>query len=441
MMRKIVFYAVLVTVLSLSLVLSVAAEKINPPVPNTLSAAGAVPMAPAGHASPPTTPATLVNDGSFENGPPPGSAWTEVTNSTCEWIGDWSGVWGAGAKDGTFDFWAGGYCGGTPASSSVAQSGIAVPATDNMLHFWIMSYRPDPDDPDLDQAYLQVNGVTVWTYDLIVANDTFPNWVEKTFDMSPYANQNVELKFGANSAGASTGNIRFDYISIGEPPPPPERCSAGYHVVTLWTEGFEGSFPPAGWTVANTTANCVNGYPAWNNTDPGARGNLTGGSGLFAIADSDNCGSSVSMNTEMWTPALNLVNYTDARVGFNLDYYSYSGTETTALDVSTDAGSTWANVHSWAASARGPRTYESPNLDGAGQNDVIVRWHYVAGWDWWWEVDDVTITACEPDTPTAVNMSSVEASPASVPTSLPLSVIPAAVAAVGAAWYAWRRRR
>ncbi|QLQ04843.1 MAG: hypothetical protein HZY76_01155 [Anaerolineae bacterium] len=46
---------------------------------------------------------------------------------------------------------------------SVSQAGIAVPATDNMLHFWIISYRPDADDPDLDQAYLKVNGTTVWT--------------------------------------------------------------------------------------------------------------------------------------------------------------------------------------------------------------------------------------------------------------------------------------
>ncbi len=438
-MRKIVLYAVMVTVLSLSLVLGVAAEKVNPPVANTLSAAGAVSVVPV-PAGPAAAPAALVNDGSFENGPPPGSAWTEATSQPCEWIGDWSGVWGVAAKDGMMDYWAGGYCGGAVTSSSVAQAGIAVPATDNMLHFWILSYRPDPDDPDLDQAYLRVNNVDVWTYDLTVANDTYPNWVEKTVDLSAYAGQNVELKFGANSAGAQTGNIRFDFISIGEPPPPPERCAAGYHVVTLFTEAFEGAFPPAGWTVANSTTGCTNGFPAWNNSDPGARGNLTGGSGLFAIADSDNCSSSVAMDTQMWTPQLNLVNYADARVGFNLDYYVFSGSETAALDVSTDAGSTWANVYSWAASARGPRTYESPNLAGTGQSDVIVRWHYVAGWDWWWEVDNVVVTACEPDTPTAVSMSSVEASPVAPLSALPLAAIPAALALAGAVWVARKRR-
>ncbi len=439
-MRKVILYAFLVTILCLSLVTAVVASKADPPAPNSLSRmSGFAPARPATVVSSPGSPNTLVNDGSFENGPPPGSAWTEVTNVACEWIGDWSGVWGAAAKDGMMDFWAGGYCGGTPATSYVSQAGIAVPASDNDLRFWYMAYRPDADDGDNDRAYLNVNGSQVWTLPLLQASNTYPNWVEVVLPMAAYAGQNVSLEFGGISEGASTGNIRYDFISFGEPPPPPERCAAGYHVVTLMTESFEGSFPPAGWTVADSTSGCTNGFPAWNNSDPGARGNLTGGSGLFAIADSDNCSSSVAMDTQMWTPQLNLVNYADARVGFNLDYYSFSGSETTALDVSTDAGATWSNVHSWTTSARGPRTYESPNLDGAGQNDVIVRWHYVAGWDWWWEVDEVVVTACEPDQPTAIGLASVAASPAPV-TVLPYA-IPAIAALAGLAWAARKRTR
>ena len=211
--------ALLVVLLSTALVVS--ADKGEPPgvLPNSLSLSGAsAPPARPIHVSPPQNPDALVNDGSFENGPPPGSAWTEVTNVACEWIGDWSGVWGAGAYDGVNDFWAGGYCNGTPATSSVSQAGIAVPATDNDLRFWYMSYRPDPDDGDNDRAYVNVNGTPVWTLALIQANNTFPNWVEVVVPMGAYAGQNVTLEFGAISEGASTGNIRYDYISFGTPP-------------------------------------------------------------------------------------------------------------------------------------------------------------------------------------------------------------------------------
>lgn len=346
-------------------------------------------------ALPPRLPETLINDGSFENGPPPTSAWTEVTNSACEWIGDWSGAWGAGAYDGSLDFWAGGYCGGVATSSSVSQAGIPVPATDNNLHFWYMSYRPDPDDPVNDDfAYVRVNGTIMWTLPLTVANDTFPSWVEVVLPLAAYASQNVTLQFEAVSGGAATGNIRYDFIQIGEPPPPPPRCPDGYEEITvLSTEGFEGSFPPAGWTVSNSTSGCGNGYPGWNNSDPGARGNLTGASGLFAIADSDNCGSSVSMNAEIWTPPIDLTNLVAPEVAFNLDYYRLGDTAT--LDLSTNGGSSWSNIYTWTGSARGPRSFSAP-FAGDGQAGAIVRWHYVSGWDWWWQIDDVTVTACQP---------------------------------------------
>ncbi len=221
----------------------------------------------------------------------------------------------------------------------------------------------------------------------------------------------------------------------------PPRCPANYHEVTLVSEAFEGNFPPAGWVVANSTTNCASpGVPDWTNTDPGVRGNLTGGSGLFAVADSDACGSGVAMNAQMWSPVLNLTNFMTPRVSFKYDYNDLGSADTGALDFSTDGGSTWANINTWTTDARGPATYEN-TFAADGQANTVVRWHYIAGWDWWWEVDDVTITACEPDTPTAVSMSSVEASPVAPLSALPLAAIPAALAAVaGAVWVARKRR-
>jgi hypothetical protein len=171
--------------------------------------------------SPPVAAGITVNDGSFEYGPPPDSLWTEITNSACEWIGDWSDIWGVPAYDGKYDFWAGGYCSGIPTTSSVEQD-IAVPVDDTDLTFWYMSYRPDDDDPTVDDwAYITVDGTEVWHLDFIQANDTFPNWVQDTLDLSAYAGLTIHIKFGAVSTGDLTGNIRFDYIGVPTYPPGP----------------------------------------------------------------------------------------------------------------------------------------------------------------------------------------------------------------------------
>jgi hypothetical protein len=225
---------ILGTIVALTMVVALvssafAAAPRGPAGPNTLTATGQAlrPATGAAPQSPPVADAITVNDGSFEYGPPPASLWTEVTNSACEWIGDWSDVWGVAAHDGRYDFWAGGYCNSIPTTSSVEQD-LAVPVDDTSLTFWYLAYRPDADDPTPDDyAYVTVNTAAnaeteVWRLDFIQANDTFPNWVEATIDLSAYAGLTVHIKFGAVSTGELTGNIRYDYI--GAPTYPPGPC-------------------------------------------------------------------------------------------------------------------------------------------------------------------------------------------------------------------------
>jgi hypothetical protein len=167
---------------------------------------------------------TLINDGSFELGPPPASAWTEENNSSCERIGDFSGEWYVSAYDGVFDYWAGGYCVNDtsgmpePVISSVTQV-VTVPADETTLSFYYIAFRPDPDDdpPDGDRAYVSVDGVEVWTLDFIRANNTYPFWEGPvTVDLSPFAGQSISLCFGGIPVGEVTGNARFDYIEFIE---------------------------------------------------------------------------------------------------------------------------------------------------------------------------------------------------------------------------------
>ncbi|MEO8195263.1 MAG: hypothetical protein ABI689_00930 [Thermoanaerobaculia bacterium] len=190
---------------------------------------------------------------------------------------------------------------------------------------------------------------------------------------------------GAPSTATSTATVNVTL----------NRCPAGSTEVAVLTEDFEGTFPPTGWTVTNSTTGCT-GVPEWINTDPGANGNLTGGSGLFANADSDQCGSGSIMNTQMWTAPLDFTGLTNPMVSYYTDYNDIATTSDVAdLDFSTDGGATWSNLLSWNEDHRGPLLVEQP-FAADGQANTLVRWNYTdATWDWWWQVDSVRVTACE----------------------------------------------
>jgi hypothetical protein len=184
---------------------------------------------------PPAGTRALINDGSFELGPPPASAWTEVTDRTCEWIGDFGSAWYVSSWDGYVDFWAGGYCvnpntgENEPATTSVTQN-ILIPIGQTTLSFYYIAFRPESDDVPLDgdRAYAAVNGIEVWTLPFTQANNTYPSWVGPiTVDLSAFAGQSVALSFGGVSVGLVTGNARIDYIQLLPGATPTQATSWG----------------------------------------------------------------------------------------------------------------------------------------------------------------------------------------------------------------------
>ena len=167
-------------------------------------------------------------------------------------------------------------------------------------------------------------------------------------------------------------------------------CTApGYYLNVIGVnEPFDATTAPAGWTSTNNGGTC-----SWVFNNPGGRSNLTGGSGNFAIADSDACGSGTTMSTTLTSPAFDVSSLSTVNMEFKYDYYNLSSSEVAAVDISADNGTTWTNLFSWNSSHRGPATYSqdvSSLIGGATQ--AKLRWRYGApGWDWWWELDDVFV--------------------------------------------------
>ena len=174
-------------------------------------------------------------------------------------------------------------------------------------------------------------------------------------------------------------------------------CSApgyGYHYAGA-TQPFDGATAPPGWTVDDKAGN----GQTWVFNDPGARGNKTGGTGGFAIIDSDHYGSGNTQDSSLVSPVTDFSARTHPILSFRTDWYGYTG-QAGDLDLSVDGGTTWSNLKHYTASERGPRTETVDLSAAAGKSAVQVRFHFTGKFGYYWQVDDVFLgdRSCDPAT-------------------------------------------
>ncbi|WP_018811591.1 S8 family serine peptidase [Salinispora pacifica] len=169
-----------------------------------------------------------------------------------------------------------------------------------------------------------------------------------------------------------------------------ESCTAagysGSYDDPLLTEDFADSTAPEGWSVVNRTEE-----GGWTFEDLGERGNLTGGSGGFAIIDSDELGLGNSQDTDLVSPTVDLSGTPAPVLRFNSDWRALGLNDSADIDVTTDGGETWTNVWHQTSSLRGPRVEEVPLTPAAGASEAQVRFRFAGTFAWWWQVDDVIL--------------------------------------------------
>ncbi|MFE7213722.1 carboxypeptidase regulatory-like domain-containing protein [Streptomyces sp. NPDC001698] len=159
------------------------------------------------------------------------------------------------------------------------------------------------------------------------------------------------------------------------------------------TETFDGTTAPTGWTVDDPTGN----GQTWVFDNPQKRANSTGGSGNFAIVDSDYYGPRNSQDTSLISPVTDMSGNANPSVSFASDYYRF-GNQYGDVDVSVDGGQTWSNVWHHLVRVRGPRTERIDLPAAAGRSNVQVRFHFTATYGNYWEVDNVRLASrnCDP---------------------------------------------
>lgn len=157
---------------------------------------------------------------------------------------------------------------------------------------------------------------------------------------------------------------------------------------------FDGTTAPAGWTVTN--ADGTTG--GWSFNDPGSRGNHTGGTGGFAIVDSDFAGSGATQDTTLTGPVTDLTGQGTPLLSFDTDFKALDSPATAELSV--DGGTTWNAVWTRTTTLTGPAHVEVPLPTAANQSAVEVRFHYTGDWAWWWELDNVLLGSVSCDVTT-----------------------------------------
>jgi PKD repeat protein len=116
----------------------------------------------------------------------------------------------------------------------------------------------------------------------------------------------------------------------------------------------------------------------------------------IAIVDSDTYGAGGSQNTDMVTPSLDLSAYSTVNLYFQHWFRQYSSS-TGTLSYSINGGSTWTSLQTWTSDTENPAIYnQDVTSQVAGHAQVKFKWNYIGFYDYYWAVDDISITGTMP---------------------------------------------
>jgi hypothetical protein len=177
-------------------------------------------------------------------------------------------------------------------------------------------------------------------------------------------------------------------VALAVPVDPWAGTAPGYTTTRSGTtEAFDSTTSaPDGWSVVNAPDTTG----GWQFDDPGSRGNGTGGSGGFAIADSDHFGGGVQQDTSLISPVYDFSETAFPEIAFDTDYRAI-GNQKASVEATDDGGATWSTVWSNTSVLPRPININRPLTDFAHQAAVQLRFHFTGSFGWWWAVDNVFI--------------------------------------------------
>ncbi len=210
------------------------------------------------------------------------------------------------------------------------------------------------------------------------------SWVKHTVILgSSYLTASFQIRFHFTSDSSVTypgwyvDDVGVAVMDIPPPPPP------------ILSENFEGSFPPAGWSVIDN----IESGNVWQRNDYFGATNNTGGTGYCADADSDATCYSGAWDTTLVSPSVTLPALSTA-LTFKSNFQDYAGAGQAWCDISTDGGSTWTNLFYATDDEPAGGTTHTIDLAAYAGATAMFRWRYSDDGDqcaWYWRLDDILI--------------------------------------------------
>ncbi|MBK8227825.1 MAG: hypothetical protein IPK70_11705 [Flavobacteriales bacterium] len=169
---------------------------------------------------------------------------------------------------------------------------------------------------------------------------------------------------------------------------------------TILAENFNGV--AAGWTTVNNSTGGVPANAAWTLRPNGYVYSSTtynsNDASQFYMTNSDaQTNTPVSATaTELISPSFSLAGFSAASLSMWHYYRDIGDTgDSAVVEVSTNGGATWAIAQAFTTTLGTPAVMVNANVSlnaFAGQSNVIVRFRYRATWDWYWTLDNVTVS-------------------------------------------------
>ncbi|MFH1121334.1 MAG: T9SS type A sorting domain-containing protein [Bacteroidota bacterium] len=153
-----------------------------------------------------------------------------------------------------------------------------------------------------------------------------------------------------------------------------------------------------GWTTINNTSGSVPENAAWTLRSDGYVVSSTtfhsNDNSQFYMTNSDAPGSGTTTATILQSPSVNTTGYTALTLSFWHHYRYYDGNESGKVEVSTN-GTDWTTEASYTSNQGTATGFTNAIIDldsYIGNSVLYIRFKYDATYDWWWAIDNVSLT-------------------------------------------------
>ncbi|MBU2650748.1 MAG: T9SS type A sorting domain-containing protein, partial [Bacteroidetes bacterium] len=116
---------------------------------------------------------------------------------------------------------------------------------------------------------------------------------------------------------------------------------------------------------------------------------LSGSTGNYANAYG---GGLNSMNTDLISPMFDFMDFDNVTLSFS-HYFRQLVNSSATLSYSLDNGSTWTQIQQWTSTLSNPTSFSQHISAVDGEQSVRFKWNYTASSGYYWDIDNISITA------------------------------------------------